>query len=212
MTTLQQLAASQVSAEVPINENFDAASPSAMFGRRAPVTSGLTWGYYGGSLIIDGLPTTIADGTVTLSASTTNYVEVSVAGVVAKATSRTAGSAPLYKIVTGTSSVTSITDERDPIAMARLAYGKATIAMADANQTLTQTQALCQSLTCTGTLTAVRDLVVPLVRRLYVVFANTATNGVRVIPPSGTGVTIGVGMRAIVECDGTNVVRVTADV
>jgi hypothetical protein len=44
------------------------------------------------------------------------------------------------------------------------------------------------------------------------VFANTTTNGVQVISTSGTGVTIAVGKRAIVECDGTNVVRITADV
>jgi hypothetical protein len=45
------------------------------------------------------------------------------------------------------------------------------------------------------------------------VFANTTGgHGVQVIGATGTGVTIADGKRAIVYADGTNVVRVTADV
>lgn len=212
MPTLQQLSSSQASPEVPINENADALSPAGAFGRKATTTTGLTWGYYGGEILVDGVPTAVADGTLTLTGSTTNYVSISRAGVVSVATSRTVANAPLYSIVTGASSVTSYTDERAPTQIARLTFGTATQAMADANQTLTQAQALCESLTTTGALTAQRNLVVPLVKRRWIVHNNCTGFGVQVIGASGTGIVIGVGKTAIVECDATNVIRVTADV
>jgi hypothetical protein len=85
--------------------------------------------------------------------------------------------------------------------------------MADANKTLSYEQAMCESMELTGALSALRDVIVPLVPRSYIVFANTSGGfGVRVIGTSGTGITVADGKRAIVECDGTNVVRVTADV
>jgi hypothetical protein len=47
----------------------------------------------------------------------------------------------------------------------------------------------------------------------WTIFANTAGGvGVNVIGATGTGVTVADGHRAIVYSDGTNVVRVTADV
>lgn len=210
--TLQQLSSSQASPEVPLNENANALAPAGAFGRKATTTTGLTWGYYGGEILVDGVPTSVADGTVTLTGSTTNYVGISRAGVVSTATSRTVANAPLYKIVTGTSSVTSYVDERGPRQIARLAFGAATQAMADANQTLTQAQALCDSLTTTGALTAQRNLVVPLTRRRWIIHNNCTGHGVQVIGASGTGIVVGVGKTAIVECDATNVLRVTADV
>ena len=86
-------------------------------------------------------------------------------------------------------------------------------AMADANQTLTQAEALCERVTTTGALTAQRNLVVPLVRRSWTVRnACTGGFGVQVIGASGTGTVVASGKVAIVECDGTNVLRVTADV
>jgi len=118
----------------------------------------------------------------------------------------------LYKVVTGTATVTSYEDHRDLHHINRFLYGRIVKAMADANVTLTYQEAMCESIECTGSNTALRNLVVPLVPRIYTVFANTTTNGVQVISTSGTGITIAVGKRAIVECDGTNVVRVTADV
>lgn len=213
MTTLQQLSPAQASPEVPVNENTEALTPAALGARKATTTSGLTWGYYGGEILVNGTPTAIADGTVTLTASATNYVSLSQAGVVSVATTRTAGNAPLYSVVTGASGVTSYVDERNPSALARLCYGAASRAMADANQTLTQAEALCERVTTTGALTAQRNLVVPLVRRSWTVRnACTGGFGVQVIGASGTGTVVASGKVAIVECDGTNVLRVTADV
>jgi len=86
------------------------------FGQKYSTTTGLTFGYYGGVLNIDGTITTIADGTVSLSASQTNYVERTYAGVVsANTTGFTTGRIPLYVVVTGTAKITSVTDKRYPV-------------------------------------------------------------------------------------------------
>lgn len=207
-----QLATSQAGKEVRINELLDSVSPAALGGRRASTTTGLTWGYYGGTLLVNGVATDVASGTVTLTGSTTNYVSISQAGVVSTATSRTAGNAPLYTVVTSSGAVTSYTDERTPEAMRRLTRGQASQALTTANVTLSQAQALCDTLVITGALTATRDLIVPLVRRQWTVRHTGSGFTARVIGATGTGVTVGIGATCIVECDGTNVNRITADV
>lgn len=207
-----QLATSQAGKETRINALLDAVSPSALSAMRQSTTTGLTWGYYGGTLLVNGTPTAIANGTVTLTGSATNYVSISQAGVVSVATSRNAANVPLYTVVTTVAGVTSYTDERTPENMARLTHGIASQALTTANVTLTQAQALCETLTITGALTAVRDLIVPLVRRRWAVRHTGTGFDARVIGATGTGVTIGIGKTAIVECDGTNVNRITADV
>jgi hypothetical protein len=210
-SNLDTLTYNQAAKETTANALFDAGSPATIFGRRATTTTALTWGYYGGYLIVDGVLTSIANGTVALTASTTNYVEATRAGVVSKnATAFTAGSIPLYTIVTGASTVTNYTDHRTtwmPIT------GKLVKAMADANQTLTAAEARCQIIEAAGALTALRDVIVPLGAQQWTVFANvTGGFGVRVIGATGTGITIADTKRAIVYSDGTNVVRVSADV
>jgi len=119
-TNLDQLSASQAQKEVTTNALFDAASPATVFGRRASTTTALTWGFYGGIMSVGGTPTAIANGTIALTASTTNYLYATSAGVVTKATSAPAGwpgplaaaAVALYQIVTGTATVTSYTDYR----------------------------------------------------------------------------------------------------
>lgn len=207
---LTQLTAGQASKEATVNEMLNALSQTAFGGRRQS-SSGLAWDYFGGRILVDGVSTAIANGSVTLTASTTNYVESTRAGVVSNnVTAFTAGSVALYKVVTGASTVTSYEDHRPWL---KLAPGRLTLAMADANQTLTHAQALVDSLELTGALTALRDVIVPLAPRSWTIFANTTgAFGVRVIGATGTGITVADGKRAILECDGTNVVRVTADV
>jgi hypothetical protein len=211
-TPLFTLSSSQNNQEARINELFDAASPGTYFGRNADTSTGLTWGYFAAKVLINGTPTTVASGTKTLTASATNYISVSQAGVVSVGTSRLANECPLYSIVTGSATVTTYTDEREPKAMERFFAGRTSQAMADANQTITQAQSLCETLVTTGALTAARNLVVPLRRATWIVRNDCTGFGVQVIGASGTGTTIGVGKTAIVSCDGTNVVRVTADV
>ena len=83
--------------------------------------------------------------------------------------------------------------------------------MADANQTITQAMSLCETLVTTGALTATRNLVVPLRRATWIVSNDCTGGSIQVIGATGTGTTIATVKTAIVSCDGTNVVRVTAD-
>lgn len=210
-THLDLLSASQAQKEVTANAVFDAASPATLFGRRNSTTTALTWGYYGGKVLIGGTITSIANGTVALTASTTNYVEASNAGAVSKNTTGfTAGSIPLYTVVTGASTITSYTDQR---VQAAPLNPRLSIAMTDANTTLTNAQAAADILEFTGTLTAGRNIVVPLAAKQWTVFNNT-TGGFALtfIGATGTGTAVAATKRAIVYSDGTNVVRASADV
>lgn len=210
---MQSITSAMASAEIPINENFINLLWAEIFGRNPLTTTGLTWGFVGGQLPVNGLMTAIANGTVALTASSTNFVGLSQSGAVVNTiTTRNPLHAPLFTVVTGASTITSYTDTRSAEQLATISYGIATQAMADANQTITQATALCDSIVTTGTLTAQRNLVVPLMRARYVIRNNCTGFGVQVIGASGTGIVVGVGKCAIVECDGTNVLRVTADV
>jgi hypothetical protein len=112
-TNLDQIPESSSQKGAIANALFDAASSALVFGRRSSACAGLTWGYYGGVLPVAGVPTTIANGTLTLAASQTNYVEATTAGVVSSNTSAfTGGRLQLYTVVTGASTVTSYTDKR----------------------------------------------------------------------------------------------------
>ena len=91
--------------------------------------------------------------------------------------------------------------------------GRLAKAMSDANTTLTAAESRNQILEFTGTLTAARNIVVPLAAQQWTVFNNTTGGfGLQFIGASGTGITIAAGKRAIVYSDGTNVVRASADV
>ena len=69
---MQNISGSQASPEIPINENFDLLSCFQVYGRNSLTTNGLTWGYWGGRW--GGIQ--ILDGTLTLVASTINYISV----------------------------------------------------------------------------------------------------------------------------------------
>lgn len=73
-------------------------------------TSGLTFGYKAGRFHNGLSNVTISAGTILLSASNTNYIEVDRSGTVSKNTSGfTSGWLPLWTIVTGVSGITTIT-------------------------------------------------------------------------------------------------------
>lgn len=108
------------SQDLQANALYDAASPATLFARRASTSSGLTWGYYGGNVTkSDGTQSTVANGSVSLTASTTNYITaLKESGVVYCNTTTTAWNDAanywrLYSVVTGTSTITSYTDERE---------------------------------------------------------------------------------------------------
>ncbi len=84
----------------------------------------------------------------------------------------------------------------------------------DANKTLTTLQAASGILDVTSTvsLTATRNIVVPLTARQWTVYnGTTGAQSIQVIGATGTGITVAIGKRAILYADGTNIVRVTAD-
>lgn len=118
-TNIDGIVASQSAKEVTANAFFDAASQAATYGRRASTSSGLTWGYYGGNVVkADGTLAQIANGTLTLTASATNYIVAAKAtGAVSVSTASTNWDNTtdywrLYSVVAGAASVTSYTDSR----------------------------------------------------------------------------------------------------
>lgn len=213
-TRPDQVTSGQSGKEVTLNAALDALSPSLLFGRRATSTSGLTWGYYGGVMRVDGVLTSIAEGTVSLTPSTTNYVEVNRSGTVSvNTTGFTAGRMPLYTIGTGSSTITSHTDNRPTLLEFRGRLSSAIFA-SDANVTLTAAQAANRILDCTSSvsLTATRNVVLPLSAQEWIVYnGTTGAQSIQFIGASGTGITVANGKRAIIYADGTNIVRVTAD-
>lgn len=119
-SNIDPLVVGQASKEATANAFFDAASQATLYGRRASTTAGLIWGYYGGNVTkSDGTQATIANGTVTITASTTNYIVAQKSdGAVSFSTATTnwndtANYWRLYSVVTGTATVTSYADERE---------------------------------------------------------------------------------------------------
>lgn len=216
---LNLAAGGQANAETSINANFVNVLWAELFAMD-PVVTGittlLTFGVKGGQFPITGVLTTIADLSLTLAASTTYYIGATQAGV-ATATAVTPNPlhVPLFVVVTGATTITSILDVRSAANLQKITYAISTVTITDTAPaaTLTQAQALCDTVnTSVVAFTAQRNLVVPLVKRMYTVRNNATGFGLQVIGATGTGVVIGVAKCAIVECDGTNVVRVTADV
>lgn len=119
-THLDTIVQGQGSQDLKANALFDALGPSSLFGRRALTCSGLTWGYFGGNVTkADGTMAQIGNGTLALTASTTNYIVAQKSGgAVSTATTTTAWNDTanywrLYSVVTGTSTIASYTDERE---------------------------------------------------------------------------------------------------
>ena len=192
------------------NALLDAASPASMYGRNNATCTGLTWGYHGGKIMLNGVPTAVASGTVALTASSTNYIEATPAsGVVSvNTTGFTAGRVPLYTVTTGASSANN--DWVDKRVMPLGIPGYLAKSISDANTTLTQAEDANDILVISGTLTAIRNVVISLHPRQRTVH-NNASKDVQFIGATGTGVTVASGRRAVIYSDGTNVVRVTPD-
>ncbi len=211
---LDLIAQSQSSKEVTANDALNAASPAMLFARRGSLCSGLNWFYYGGTMLVDGVLTAISNNAaaLVLSASTTNYIEATRSGVVSKNTTGfTPGSIPLYTAVTGSSTVTSYSDNRAWVQPQALT-GKASQAVTSADVTLTDAQARCGYLTTTGVLTGNRNVIVPNDWQGIAYCNNTGAFTTTFKTSGGSGIVVAQGKRAVLFADGTNVVRVTADV
>jgi hypothetical protein len=97
---MQTIASNQSSAEVPINENFVNVLWAELYARNPVTTTGLTWGYVGGQYPVNGVMTTIAAGTVTLT-NVTNFVGLRQSDGLPVVTATTANPlhVPLYTVV-----------------------------------------------------------------------------------------------------------------
>lgn len=97
-----------------INQLFDASSQAMIGGKNWATTALLVWGYLGGR--VEGI--NVANGTLTLGASTTSYIVMKKSdGVVSFSTGSTNWDNStdywrLYSVVTNTTAVTTYTDER----------------------------------------------------------------------------------------------------
>lgn len=106
-------------ADTVVNQNLRAVAPAGLYGIRQAGTAGLVLGYYGGAF--NGVD--VSDGTVTLTASATNYVVADrTTGAVSVSTTTTNWLNPstylqLYQLVASTASFTiaSTSDRRQAI-------------------------------------------------------------------------------------------------
>jgi hypothetical protein len=112
--SMQQVAEGQANPEIVINRNSQTLEHQAVYGQRQSAHSGLTYGYYGGRWGGNA----VSDGTLTLSASSTNHVVVARAtGVISTSTAstnwdNTTDYARVYKLTTSASAVTATEDHR----------------------------------------------------------------------------------------------------
>jgi hypothetical protein len=103
------------SPETQMNGNFQTLEWAQVYGRRAEVTTGLTWGYYGG-VMWGGFM--VADGTLALTDAAANYIVVNKAtGVISVSTAATnwndtATYARVYKVTTAAGVVSAVEDHR----------------------------------------------------------------------------------------------------
>lgn len=111
---MQNISGSQASAEIPINENFIGLQHQEVYGKKPTTSTGLTWGYWGGRWG----STLIADGTLALAASSTNYITVDRSTrAISTSTSPTNWNSLLdyfrvYIVTTNASAVTATEDHR----------------------------------------------------------------------------------------------------
>lgn len=104
----------QASAEVAVNENFENLGHQEVYAKRHAATSALTWGYWGGRWGGN----TIANGTLTLTNSATNYVVVQRSdGAISVSTAttnwnNTVAYARVYQITCAGGVVTAVVDAR----------------------------------------------------------------------------------------------------
>ena len=214
-TNLDLISESQSGKATAANGLFDASSP-AMFGaRRAAACSGLTWGYYGGWLYkYDGSLVAVANGTLSLTASATNRIYLKLNGTIGVTTGTSAAADELillYVVVTGTSTVTSYEDYRFAISQPWMVH-RASVDVSSGDATVSGATRRAGFLTVIGALTTNRNVIVPDDWHGYVYNNTTNAYTVTVKTSGGSGVVVAQTMRAKLFADGTNVVRLTADV
>ncbi|MDE2467233.1 MAG: hypothetical protein KGL35_00390, partial [Bradyrhizobium sp.] len=204
---LTYLTSGQLQPEATVNNDLniiDAAFGGAAlaFSNQASTTTALTYGYYGGNVYSNGANIIIAAGTVALTASATNYVQRTAAGIVSvNTTGFTSGLIPMATVVTGASTITSITDNRPAWSDLR---GRQVIAVASTNITLTDAQVNARILSFQGTLTANVVVTFPTYQQEWVL-SNETTGSftLQVQTAGGSPITLPQGAASIVYGNGT---------
>jgi hypothetical protein len=195
------------------NALFDAVSPGAIYAKNHASTSGLTFGYHGGKLNVNGSVVTISDSTLALTASATNYIEAnpSTGAVTKNIIGYTPGYWRIGRAVTGTASITTWYDDRFPGSFQQTRL-LARAFPSDANYTALAAEVDVDVISITaGVISTTRDFILPITwPKVWIVKNNTAQS-VRFIGATGTGITVATLKTAIIMADGTNIVRITAD-
>ena len=195
------------------NALFDATSPVAIYAKKYATTSGLNLGYHGGKIQINGVVTTVADGILALTISSTNYVQINptTGAISANTTAYTPGYWRVGRAVTNATEITTWHDDR------YLGFSQQTRLLikafpSDANYTLTAAETDVDVISiAAGVISTTRDFIVPITFPKIWTVINKTAQSVRIIGATGTGITIATLKTAIVMADGTNIVRVTAD-
>jgi len=187
-------------------------APARLFGLKASTSSGLNFGYYGGQMWVDGVLTTIADGLIALTLSATNFVEHDRAGVVSTNTvGFSASKYPIAEISTNATVITSFTDRRisNRPQVGRLVKS---VAGGAGNTILTAAEVRNDILEFTGALTGNRTIEVPAIARVWIVLNNTTgAFSLTVKTAAGQGLAVTQGKRAILTCDGVDVLSALSD-
>lgn len=192
------------------NNLFNAVSPASIYGLDEFTSSGITLGLFGGKISINGVITTVAASSLTLTISTTNYIQADPAtGTAYVNTSYSPGFWPIGRAVTDTAGMTNWYDDRYTSGMAPQGTLTKTLP-SDANYSLTAAEARNNTLEIAGTLTATRNIYLPHSKQQWTVYNGTGQS-LQFIGASGTGITVATLKHAIVRSNGTNIVRVTAD-
>lgn len=209
-----QVSETQANKVTSINELFEAMLPAGDFGIDRDATSLLTFGYYGGELVVDGALTTIADGTLSLTQSATNYVERTQAGTVSANTSGfTAGRVPLYEITTTTTGISSIVDRR-PAVDANAGRCLVDVSGSPSSFTLTAAQARCRIIELVGTLSAPATVTFPAIKAFWIVRNNTSGGQTITLQstdsgsPTAASVAVSDTGVSLIACNGSDLLQV----
>lgn len=187
-----------------VDDKAIAGAPGRAFGYKDSTTAGLTYGYYGGQLPVDGVITAVADATVVLTASQTNYVERTPAGVVsANIVGFSVDKIPMAQIATDAAGITSITEKRADSPL--LGMVSKSIA-AGGSITLTADEARAPILELTGAPASSVTLNFPNLKRSWIVRGNwTGAVGVTAKVSGQPGIGLEQGGDVVIYGNGTDI-------
>lgn len=127
-TNLDLVVDQQATKDVAVDELISAAGPATTLGDHIPASVGFSFAVYGGKILIDGTPTSIANQVLDLTShpSTTVYIYLTAAGSITVTTSIPTNwpgplddsATALYTVTTNGSGVTGWTDWRIGIVQA----------------------------------------------------------------------------------------------